>query len=113
MESNPNQEYHEMVFLGATDDGDQELYCPICGRRLLVQWPPNYQKIVLEPGDVNAIHSGGTGGLSVHVPRATAAQAKGIPAEDQGIEQDESILAGKLDPFIDWMDQVGFDSFWD
>jgi hypothetical protein len=28
-----------------------------------MQWPPKYQKIVLEPGDEYALHSGSKGGL--------------------------------------------------
>lgn len=100
-----------MVFLGANEDGEQELYCPICGRRLLVKWPPNYQKIVLEPGDINAVHSGGTGGLSVHAPRVTTRQDDRLEAPE--LEPDGTLSDHTLAPFIVWMEQTGFDSLWD
>jgi hypothetical protein len=31
----------------------------------LIQWPPNYQKVVLERGDVYAPHVSASGGLSI------------------------------------------------
>lgn len=59
------QQRHEML-LGITHpSGAEEWYCPACGRRLLLSWPPAYKKIVLDPGDELASHSGGKGGLRV------------------------------------------------
>ncbi len=45
--------------------GAEEWYCPTCGRRFLMQWPPEYKKIVLDAGDQSAIHTGGKGGLQI------------------------------------------------
>ena len=60
-----DQQVHEMVLETTHASGAQEWYCPSCGRRFLMQWPPVYKKIVLDPGDEYAPHSGATGGLSV------------------------------------------------
>ena len=55
------QEHHEMVLAVTHPSGAEEWFCPSCGRRFLLKWPPAYQKIVLEPGDEYAAHSGSKG----------------------------------------------------
>lgn len=45
--------------------GADEWLCPTCGRRFLMQYPPQYKKIVMEAGDEYALHSGGKGGLQM------------------------------------------------
>ena len=55
------QEHHEMVLSVTHPSGAEEWFCPVCGRRFLLKWPPAYQKIVLEPGDEYAAHSGSKG----------------------------------------------------
>jgi hypothetical protein len=45
--------------------GEQEWYCPTCQRRFLLQLTPDFKKTVLERGDEEASHSGGTGGLQI------------------------------------------------
>jgi hypothetical protein len=32
---------------------------------MLLRWPPNYEKLVLEHGDLTAVHVGGKGGLRI------------------------------------------------
>ncbi len=58
-----NSQQHEMQLEKTHSSGAEEWYCPTCGRRFLMSWPPAYQKIVLETGDEYAIHNGGKGGL--------------------------------------------------
>lgn len=111
METHQDQEHHELVFLESGADDSQELYCPVCGRHLVVTWPPNYKKTVLVEGNVNAIHSGGTGGLKVQAPVGTN-QAVPTPPESE-IKPGEFTVDRSLIPFIDWMYRVGFNSFWD
>lgn len=55
---------HVMQITASYPNGANEWTCPICGRTFLLQMSP-YKKIVLVPGDEQAVHSGGTGGLSV------------------------------------------------
>ena len=57
------QEHHEMVLETTHSSGAEEWHCPTCGRRFLMQWPPAYQKIVIETGDEYAIHSGSKGDM--------------------------------------------------
>lgn len=61
----PQTEQHQMQLEKTHSSGAEEWYCPTCGRRFLLHWPPNYEKIVLEAGDEYAIHSGGKGGLQI------------------------------------------------
>lgn len=54
---------HEMILSGRAEAEAEEWACPRCGRRLLLRWPPRQEKLVLEPGDVTAVHVGGKGGV--------------------------------------------------
>ena len=44
---------------------EQEWWCPQCGRRLLMSFPPAYRRVVLEIGDVWTPHAAGSGGVAV------------------------------------------------
>jgi hypothetical protein len=59
-------------------DGADEWHCPMCGRRFMMHWPPEYRRVILEPGDESAIHSGGTGGLSISPPSVSEAEASDL-----------------------------------
>ncbi len=50
---------HQMRLEKTLPDGVEEWYCPTCGRRLLLHWPPENKRAILEPGDTHAIRSGG------------------------------------------------------
>jgi hypothetical protein len=56
---------HHRLELVATKGETDELFCPICGRHILVQWPPDYRKTILQEGDNTIIHDFGKGGLDV------------------------------------------------
>jgi hypothetical protein len=60
---------HEMRLATTHSSDREEWFCPTCGRRILMHWPPNYQKIVLAPGDRYAYHTGGKGGLRIGSPQ--------------------------------------------
>ena len=88
---------HEMVLSSRVEQGveqgaeqAEEWTCPRCGRRLLLRWPPHLEKLVLEHGDVTAIHVGGKGG--VRAGGITAASlppgADGQWLHDHGIDWD-------------------------
>ncbi|MFC4049716.1 hypothetical protein ACFOY4_08490 [Actinomadura syzygii] len=60
---------HEMRMVRTEESGLEEWACPTCGRRMLLRWPPHYEKRIVEPGDARACHVGsaapgpaGTGG---------------------------------------------------
>jgi len=56
---------HEMQLETTHSSGAEEWYCPTCGRRFLLNMPPDYRKIILNAGDESAIHSGSKGGLKM------------------------------------------------
>jgi hypothetical protein len=91
----PQQETHVMVHEGTLESGEDQFYCPFCGRRVLYQWPPKYKKTVLVAGNVNAIHNAGKGGLQIGT--ATVSQQHVLSEEDhQRLVQWETWL-DKLD----------------
>jgi hypothetical protein len=87
-------ERHEMILSGRAESGAEEWYCPACERRILLRWPPDFEKLVLEHGDDAAIHVGGKGGLRVR--DATVASATAESA---------------CDPDVQWLRDNGID--WD
>ena len=58
-----SQQNHEMQLESTRPSGAEEWYCPTCGRRFLLNMPPDYKKIILNAGDESVIHSGSKGGL--------------------------------------------------
>lgn len=96
------QAHHVMEFVTTHESGADELYCPICGRRVLLHWPPDLTKTILVPGDESAIHSGGKGGVAMNTPLLS-----------QGEKFDQASIEDlRLAPWKDWMDQAGFDNLW-
>lgn len=58
-------ESHEMELRSVDETGAEEWYCPTCGRRFIMRWPPDYARTILEPGDEYVTHIGGKGGLQM------------------------------------------------
>ncbi|MCG5211949.1 hypothetical protein [Streptosporangium sp. KLBMP 9127] len=56
---------HEMVHVSTGEDGAEEWACPACGRRLLLRWPPRYERVVLDPGDESVPHAGARGDVGI------------------------------------------------
>ena len=81
-----------MILSDRTESGAEEWVCPICGRRMLLRWPPDYEKLVLEHGDENAIHVGGKGGL--RVGEVTIAPT---PADHMEYDERQWLLANGID----------------
>ncbi|MDP4503220.1 hypothetical protein [Nonomuraea turcica] len=67
------QTTHEMVYTRAIDPETNEWSCPSCGRRLLIRWPPHFERLVLEPGDDTAIHTGTQGDITIDLLSAAPA----------------------------------------
>jgi len=95
------QEQHEMSLETTHPSGAEEWACPTCGRRFLLQWPPNYKKIILERGDEYARHSGGKGGLRMSAIQVTNENEETSLNEEQ-----------KLTPWLEWLESVDFDNWW-
>ena len=94
----PEQNHHTMEHVQTHSTGEDELYCPKCGRRVLIQWPPNYKKVILDTGDEYAIHSGGVGGLSMGAPQ--------VSQNSKLAEKD----AERLNDWEEWLTQMNFGS---
>ena len=69
-----------MILTGCLESGAEEWYCPRCGRRMQLRWPPDYERLVTEHGDASAIHVGGKGG--VQVGDVTVTPAHDVPGTD-------------------------------
>ena len=80
--------------------GAEEWYCPICGRRILIQWPPAYRKVVLAAGDQYAQHSASKGGLRIG------------SAEIRNGEASEAVEESRLEPWREWLESVDFEDWW-
>jgi len=93
-----SQEKHKMVLEKTYATGAEEWCCPTCGRRFIMRWPPRYEKIVLEPGDEYAIHSGGKGGIRLHSAEL---------ARQENVTPDEGLAVWRA-----WIDEVDFESWW-
>jgi hypothetical protein len=77
---------HEMTRTRKLERGVEEWSCTQCSRRLLVRWPPAFEKVVLDRGDEWAAHVG-----AGHLP-TSAAQAGTVGRGDLP-EGDRSWLA--------------------
>ncbi|MFV2172997.1 hypothetical protein ACFHW2_23345 [Actinomadura sp. LOL_016] len=50
------QRTHRLRMVRVEDSGVEEWACPVCGRRMLVRWPPDCRKEVVDRGDEEACH---------------------------------------------------------
>jgi hypothetical protein len=91
MDNGRQYEQHEMIVTQEYPNGAQEFYCPTCGRRFVLHWPPAYKRIVLDPGNENAIHSGSTAGVSLEV--SSVAPQTEEQSDDRTGEMDDPYLA--------------------
>lgn len=90
---------HEMMICETFPSGAQEWFCPTCGRRYVMQWPPKYSKVVLVEGDTMAIHVGGTGTFQFGSPEAQPHET----ADGESEAGMDNIDDPYLSPFSDWM----------
>jgi hypothetical protein len=89
---------HEMELEKTHLSGVEEWHCPTCGRRFLITWPPNYEKVILEPGNESVIHSGGKGGVRLQPPQLIT------EPEEPSLSED---LRRELEDFLDAIDIDG------
>ncbi len=107
---------HKMVLVHESEDGSQEWFCPVCGRHLLISWPPNYKRTVIEPGDEDAIHSGGTGGVEMGPVDAGAIESEGSTESPWAGEPESAAETFEMDfsddpyllPFQRFLEEIHF-----
>jgi hypothetical protein len=76
MLNHPYIEQHEMRLEKTLESGTQEWFCPTCGRRMLMSYQSESERLdlnVLETGDETVSHTGSTGGLRIGVPEIHSA----------------------------------------
>ena len=93
---------HEMILDKTYPTGAQEWYCPTCGRRFVMQWPPKYKRIILNSGDEYAAHSGGKGGLKMGGVQIQ-------PSEESAPPTEEDL---PLDHWKSWLDSDDTNKWW-
>jgi hypothetical protein len=95
-----NEKYHEMILEKIHISGVEEWYCPTCGRRFLVQWPPAYKMLILAVGDKDIRHNVSKSNSHIRSCPVTQLEANDLTDEF------------RLIPWIQWMEKVNFDSKW-
>ncbi|MFL7869164.1 MAG: hypothetical protein AB8I58_10070 [Anaerolineales bacterium] len=88
-------------------EGAEEWFCPLCGRHLLVSWTPKFKRTVLVEGDSTVPHSGSKGNL-LTMNRVDVAPEESLLPECTG----EQIEVARLQPWLEWMEERGFESLW-
>jgi hypothetical protein len=81
-------EKHEMILETTHPSGAEEWYCPTCGRRFMLTWPPEYKKIVLSAGDELASHGGGKGGLKISQIQVNEVEEPELPQQIRSALED-------------------------
>jgi len=85
-------------------EGMEEWLCPVCGRRLLVNWNPRFKRTVLISGDQSVTHSGFK--KQEQSDEALFAGTVSHFAPDKPIEE------SRLIPWARWMDKSNFANLW-
>jgi hypothetical protein len=95
-----NETVHEMILEQTHISGVEEWYCPACGRRFLVQWPPAYKMIVVEAGDKDIRHN------------ISRSNSPIVPSQSTHLNATDLVDEFRLIPWIQWMENVDFDGMW-
>ncbi len=99
---------HQMVVKNTFPTGAQEWYCPTCGRHFIIQWPPNYKRIILDEGDEQVAHTGGTDGLMMGSMDILPAEPERDPMPKNGSQEEQGDTNDLSDPYLSpwarWMD---------
>jgi hypothetical protein len=94
---NAPPQQHEMVHRGTDPSGVEEWRCPACGRHFIIRWLPDFERLVLVPGDETAAHFGSKGDAGIRAvqvsPSSETSAASGEDAwrrwlRDNGIDWD-------------------------
>ncbi len=90
---------HEMELEAVYVEGVEEWHCPTCGRHVLVQYPDYHDKVILDPGDSGAIHTGPAGDM-----RSLPGPAAEDDVNDYGYEFDQAYTHGHAYGYADASD---------
>lgn len=84
------EEKHEMRLESKQPTGAEEWYCPTCGRRVMMQWSPTFNMVILEAGNLKASHIAIAGALRLEGhettgPNESEPEQRGNPKEEQDL----------------------------
>jgi hypothetical protein len=96
---------HEMVLERTHSSGEEEWYCPKCGRRMTITWQP-WKKIVLEPGDIYAAHGGSKGILNIGRLQLNLENEDGLLSAPEPSAEDPYLA-----PWERWLEKMDWDDF--
>lgn len=103
-----DEQHHQMILEETYESGEENWYCPTCGRRFIVNWEPKFKRTVLEIGDENASHSGGKGGLQMGSMQVAPLENSIQEDELEGAAEDPRLTSWEA-----WLDEMGFENLWD
>jgi hypothetical protein len=101
-----DQQQHEMILVEISESGEENWYCPTCGRRMIITWQP-WKKVIVEQGDLYVAHSGGKGGLKMG-PFQISQGDQTINYAQPRPTADDPYLA----PWQRWLDSIDSDDLW-
>ena len=99
---------HEMQLEKTCSSGAEEWYCPRCGRRLLMHWQPEHQKLdllVLEAGDEVVSHVGSKGGLRIGKPEINMVDEEPMLSDELRAALEEALEDIDFDDWSTMADQ--------
>lgn len=105
-------ERHAMELVQTYPSGAEEWHCPQCGRRFVIQWPPAYKRIVLEPGDEQVQHAATKGGLQFTGFQASSTSEGAESTAPEVIKPAESAAPAANEDLSVWLasiEQLKFD----
>lgn len=76
-------ERHEMALQGRGESGAEEWLCSACGRHIMIAWPPSFTMLVLDDGDLTAIHAGAKGGVVMRQAEVAQVPSTEVTAGEQ------------------------------
>jgi hypothetical protein len=100
------QQQHEMILEGTNESGEENWYCPTCGRRMIITWHP-WKKVVLDQGDFYANHSANKGGLKLG-----STQIMPVNEDSASYAAGTSIEDPYLAPWKRWLEKKDADDLW-
>jgi hypothetical protein len=103
-------EQHDMVLEEKKPSGEENWYCPTCGRRMLITWEPKFKRTVLDAGDPNVRHSGFKGDL--HFGEQNSHMMQQAISHEYKESIDLDIDKSRLAPWESWLDESGFENLW-
>ncbi|MBI1880747.1 MAG: hypothetical protein HYR94_21430 [Chloroflexi bacterium] len=94
MTINSHPQQHEMHLEKTHPSGAEEWCCPMCGRRFLMHWQSEHQKLdllVLKAGDELVSHFGSKGGLRIGKAEISVVDEEPVLSEELRAALEEAL----------------------